>query len=104
MFISFFNYYVHLQSFTNRFQGVLITNGTDSYAVFLYNCNDMDWNGRAKIGWQANPVFYDSHRMSGTTNVGDVACINTPVTFSSTVFFKISGNGMSVTVGRGWKY
>ena len=53
----------------------------------------MEWNGRAKIGWQASPQLYGSHRMSGAVNVKDVACINTPVTDSSTVVFKISENG-----------
>ena len=66
----------------------------------------MEWNEEAKIGWQANPVFYNSHRLSGAPNSKDVACINTPVTNSSTVVFKISGNGtctcVSVAIGRGW--
>ena len=79
---------------TNRFQGVLITDGFDSYAVFLYNCDDMDWNGAAKIGWQASPSLYNSHRMSGAVNARDVACINTPITLSSTILFKISEAGM----------
>ena len=59
----------------------------------------MKWDGSAKIGWQANPGLYDSHRMSGAANAKDVACINTPVTFSSTVVFKISGAGMCVDSG-----
>ena len=79
------------QNVTNRFQGVLITDGLNSYAVFIYNCDDMGWSGSAKIGWQANSVLYDSHYLSGTPNASDVACLNAPTTSSSTLVYRLTG-------------
>ena len=70
----------------------MITNGSTSYAVFIYNCNDMEWSGEAKIGWQANAVLYAAHSLSGTTNAKNIACLNTPTTLSSTLVYKLTGN------------
>ena len=75
---------------TNRFQGVLITDGVSSYAVFIYKCNDMEWSGEAKIGWQASSVLYAAHRLSGTANARDVACLNTPTTSSSALIYRLT--------------
>ena len=35
---------------TSTFQAVLITDGTESYAVFIYECDRLGWDG-AVIGW-----------------------------------------------------
>ena len=86
------------QSVTNRFQGVLITDGATSYAVFIYNCHDMEWSGNAIIGWQASSVLYATHSLSGTTNAKDVACLNTPTTSSSTLIYRVAQRNF----GRGW--
>ena len=75
---------------TNRFQGAIITDGVTSYAVFLYNCDDMEWSGEAKIGWQASSVLYEAHRLSGTTNAKDVACLNTPTTSRSVLIYRVA--------------
>ena len=34
-----------IQSTTNTFQGVLISDGSSSYAVFIYDCLKMNWGG-----------------------------------------------------------
>ena len=78
------------QNVTNRFQGVLITDGVTSYAVFIYNCDDMGWSGSAKIGWQASLVLYNSHSLSGTPNAKDVACLNSPATSRNTLLYRLA--------------
>ena len=52
---------------TVRFQAVLITDGTSSYAVFIYDCGGMEWGG-AEIGWQYNSSLYREHYLSGSSS------------------------------------
>ena len=47
----------------NRFQGILITDGYHSYAVFIYQCGSMEWGGGV-IGWQASTLQYASYYLS----------------------------------------
>ena len=60
-----------MQFTTSTFQCVLITDGSASYAVFIYDCGGMEWGG-AEIGWQATSSLYQKHNLSGyySTDVG----------------------------------
>ena len=75
---------IFLQSKTNTFQGVLITNGLSSYAVFIYKCGSMEWGGGV-IGWQASGLHYNSHYLSGDSNSNDIGCLYS-TTYSAVVF------------------
>ena len=61
------------QSTTVTFQAVLITDGSDSYAVFIYDCGGMGWGG-ATIGWQDSATLYREHYLSGSSSA-DVGCL-----------------------------
>ena len=56
------------------FQGILITDGSVSYAVFIYECGGMGWGG-ATIGWQANSSDYQSHPLSGKSDNNKIGCL-----------------------------
>ena len=61
-----------MQLSTSTFQAVLITDGSASYAVFIYECGGMGWGG-AVIGWADSETAYERHPLSGdffSTNVG----------------------------------
>ena len=73
-----------MQSKTNTFQGILITNGSSSYAVFVYDCGSMEWGGGV-IGWQEGSSQYNSHYLSGDINSNDVGCLYSN-TYSAVVF------------------
>ena len=73
---------------TNRFQGVLITDGYYSYAVFIYQCGDMEWGGGV-IGWQASTSHYASYYLSGESNSNDVACANSYYSSYNTLVFRL---------------
>ena len=75
---------IFIQSTTNTFQGVLITNGVSSYAVFIYDCGSMKWGGGV-IGWQASLSQYNSHYLSGESNSNDIGCLYS-TTYSAVVF------------------
>ena len=48
-----------LQVITAAFQAILITDDSVSYAVFIYECGEMDWNG-ATIGWADTDSIYEA--------------------------------------------
>ena len=62
-----------MQSVTNTFQSILITDGTDTYAVFIYECGAMEWGGGV-IGWQADPSLYVSQSSSGDSDNNEIGC------------------------------
>ena len=87
--VSLITYSFVFQLTTNRFQGVIITDGSVSYAVFLYYCPYMEWSGNAVIGWQASSSYYRNHPLSGTSNAKQIACLNNATSYNP-VLFKLS--------------
>ena len=64
----------HSQFITNTFQGILITDGRNSYAVFIYECGGMEWGG-GEIGWRDGSSEQVSHPLSGSSNSNDIGCL-----------------------------
>ena len=75
---------------TNTFQGTLITDGIESYAVFTYKCGLMEWtfNG-ATIGYNADGDYYQNHPNTGSLFAHEIACLN-PDSVWNNVVYKIS--------------
>ena len=88
--VSLITYSFVFQYTTNSFQGVIITDGSVSYAVFLYACSYMRWSGNAVIGWQASSSYYRNHPLSGASNAKQIACLNNATSYYNTVLFKLS--------------
>lgn len=67
----------------NSFQGIVVTDGEQSFAVFTYNCNMLQWSGlyeHAVIGTNTGsgvefPAF-QNHQLSSLPQVTMVACAN----------------------------
>ena len=76
-----------MQTVNNTFQGILITDGTDSYAVFIYECGGMEWGGGV-IGWQASPSHYASHSRSADSQNSNIGCLYS--SSYSAVVYKLS--------------
>ena len=70
------HYYFNTQS--NTYQGILITDGVNSYTVFTYLCGEMQWSRGATIGYNAAGDFYFNHPFTGTENAHTIACENQP--------------------------
>ena len=64
---------------TNTFQGIVITNGYQSYTVFTYRCGLMGWAADAVIGFKAANNLYQNHNLSGNS-ARLIACQNSAVT------------------------
>ena len=60
----------------NSFQAVLLTDGAKSYAVFTYNCGDLDWSNAATIGFNTPADYRFNHPVSGTDFVDEIACLH----------------------------
>ena len=78
---------------TNTFQAVLVTDGTNSFAIFIYRCGDLEWGSGATIGFGAGFELFLNHRLSISGDATSIACINTPDNQFFTVLYNISNFG-----------
>lgn len=74
---------------TNTFEGIVITDGATSYAVFLYECGSIQWDGRAVIGFKANGSFYQNHVLSGQS-AASIDCVNSPASQVNNVVYRLN--------------
>ena len=72
------------QTARNTFQGVLITDGSSSYAVFIYECGGVEYGGGV-IGWQASTSEYAVHYLSDKVASTLVGCLYSS-TYSAIVY------------------
>ena len=87
---------------TDTFQGIVITNGSRSYAVFTYKCGLMQWSGEATIGFKADRTYYRNNPLSGTVLSNTIACINVPASNWSNVVYNLLPAGMSIVIYEAW--
>lgn len=73
---------------TNTFQGIVITNGYQSFTIFTYRCGSLQWSGDAVIGFKVNDELYEIHELSGN-NGSSIACQNSPRTIWSNVVYQL---------------
>ena len=50
----------------------------------------MGWSGGATIGFTASDELYDNLRLSGTSQVTPVACLNSPTTEWSNLLYRLT--------------
>ena len=75
----------------NNYQVVLLTDGTQSYAVFTYKCGELNWvRVAAGIGFSAGPSLYANHPLSRRSNVRRIACLNSPESPWSNVVYNLN--------------
>lgn len=77
---------------TNSYQGIVITDGTDSFAVFTYQCGAMTWSGNATIGYNAGGSQFENHPLSGSSNTESIGCMNYNNTVWTNIVFKLTPN------------
>lgn len=75
----------------NTYQGVVITDGTRSYAVFIYNCALLDMHSFGGIGYYFSSALQIEHRLSNTNMSSTIACGNSPGSPWSTVVYPLFG-------------
>ena len=82
----------------NTWQAILINNGTDSYAIFTYQCGDINWSRRTIIGYNAAGVVYLNHPLSGVRSAGDIDCMNLPESDWTNILYNLTGSNLNITV------
>jgi len=75
---------------TNTFQGLLVTDGSKSYAVFTYQCGALTSRTNGTIGFNADGSFYSNYPFSGTYSVLQVACLNSPTMVWSNLIYPLT--------------
>ena len=70
---------------SNTFQGILITDGSSSYAVFIYNCSNME-RGGGSIGWYQSKTHYAHYYASFQDNSNRAVCGYQTAIFTSLVY------------------
>ena len=81
---------------TDTFQGIVITDGSKSYAVFTYKCGLMQWSGNATIGFKADRTYFRNHPLSGSITSNSIACINYPPTEWTNVVYDLVPEGIII--------
>ena len=78
----------------------MVTDGANSFAIFIYRCGDLQWNGGATIGYGASSEMFSNHRLSRSPIITSIGCLNTPDNQFFTVLYEITNS----TEGRGYTY
>ena len=85
MYSSFISFQPIFNSQRNSFQGIVVTDGEQSFAVFTYNCNMLQWSGQSEhavigtntgSGVEGNFPAFQNHQLSGLPQATMVACAN----------------------------
>lgn len=73
----------------------MITNGTKTYAVFTYRCDDITWtNGNnTVIGFNAGGTSYANHPLSASEDVVDIDCERFPDSVWNNVVYDVNPLG-----------
>ena len=78
-------YFPYIQSST--FQAVLITNSTQSYAVFTYKCGELSWSENATIGFNVPIGPYKNHPLSDAAVDPDtIACVHMDSVWNNVIY------------------
>ncbi len=73
----------------NTYQGIVITDGLNSYAVYTYRCEELEWGDGATIGYNAAGDYFENHELSGSSAT-DVACLNDVFSVWSNLVYRLS--------------
>ena len=70
----------------------MITDGTESYTVFIYMCDLIQWSGLWRyptIGYNAEGFLFQNHPLSGHRNADEIDCTRSDSLYTN-VLYKIS--------------
>ena len=77
----------------------MVTNGTQSYAVFTYKCGELDFSDKAVIGFNAPLGPYKNHPLSNAGVAADnIACVHLYSVWNN-VIYDLTPDGSTVFTG-----
>jgi hypothetical protein len=78
----------------NTFQTILISDGTYTYAIFVYYCGLLEWGNGPIIGYDAAGERFDNHDPSSV----EIACLNFPASYWQNVVYRLSTDSSEIPV------
>ena len=72
---------------------MVITDGSESYALFTYQCGSMSWHGNATVGFNAGGTLFENHPLTGTSSANSVACLSYSTTVWMNLVYKLTPSG-----------
>ena len=88
-----------LISQTNTFQAIIMTNGNQSYAVFIYLCGALSSSGNVTdgtIGFNSDGSYFRNYPLSGTPRLPEVSCLNHPRTMWTNLLYSLTPSSGSL--------
>jgi hypothetical protein len=87
--------FTHINEIGNTFQAIVASQGTLTYTVFTYQCDNIKWglgdlSFYASVGFSSGNNFFETHPLSNKANVTNIDCINQPHSIWSNVVYKLS--------------
>ena len=79
----------------NTYQAIVITDGKDSYTVFTYMCDLMQWSGLWRyptIGYNAAGALFANHPLTGRKEANEIDCPANSNSEYTSVTYMISAN------------
>ena len=89
-YVTLTNYYLQ----ENTFQTILISDGTYTYAIFVYYCGRLEWGNGPIIGYNAAGERFDNHDPSSV----EIACLNFPASYWQNVVYRLSTDSSEIPV------
>ena len=80
----------------NTLQGIVITDGNKTYAVYTYHCNDIQWSDGSVIGFNAGGSYYTNHPLSDSISASDIDCVHSPESEWNNVIYDVNPNGTTL--------
>ena len=90
---TLFMYVCQLQE--NTYQALVITDGLESYAIFTYMCNSMQWSGLWRyptIGYSAAGVMFANHYLTARKEANEIDNCAASNSQYTNVVYKISAD------------
>ena len=78
---------------TTTFQGILITDLVNSYAVFTYYCGDLMHSNGPSIGFGIERGLFANHHASFRESADKIACLNQPTTPWVNIVYNLTNKG-----------
>ena len=81
---------------TNTYQAILITDCFETYVIYTYKCDLLQWTGpnghHAVVGYNIQGLPVRNEPLSGTEAINTIDCDNQPLSQFRNIVYRFRGN------------